>query len=64
MTSSCSFHLQREVFLRTVQKVARRDGVSLQLLETGQQSADHPVHPAIAETAYLKSFFFRALPEF
>ncbi len=64
ITSSCSFHLQREVFLRTVQKVARRDGISLQLLESGQQSADHPVHPAVAETAYLKSFFFRALAEF
>jgi 23S rRNA (cytosine1962-C5)-methyltransferase len=63
-TSSCSFHLQREQFLRTVQKAARRNGQSLQLLESGQQSADHPVYPAIAETAYLKTFFLRALPGF
>ncbi len=63
-TSSCSFQLQREQFLRTVQKAARRNSQRLQLLESGQQSADHPVHPAIAETAYLKTFFLRALPEF
>lgn len=63
-TSSCSFHLQREQLLRTAQKAARRNGQALQLLEAGQQSADHPVHPAIAETAYLKTFFLRALPEF
>jgi 23S rRNA (cytosine1962-C5)-methyltransferase len=60
-TSSCSFHLSRERFLRTVQQAARRNGRSLQLLETGQQGADHPVHPAIAETAYLKTFFLRVL---
>ena len=47
-----------------MQKAARRNGQSLQLLESGQQSADHPVHPAIAETAYLKTFFLRALPGF
>jgi 23S rRNA (cytosine1962-C5)-methyltransferase len=58
-TSSCSFHLPRERFLRAVQQAARRNGQNLQLLETGQQGADHPVHPAIAETAYLKTFFLR-----
>jgi len=64
VTSSCSFHLPREQFLRTVQKAARRNGQTLQLLESGQQSADHPVQPAIAESAYLKTFFLRALPGF
>jgi 23S rRNA (cytosine1962-C5)-methyltransferase len=62
-TSSCSFHLQREMLLRTVQKGARRNGRFLQLLEAGQQSADHPVHPAVPETAYLKTFFLRGLEE-
>ncbi|MEA3278968.1 MAG: class I SAM-dependent rRNA methyltransferase [Pseudomonadota bacterium] len=63
VTSSCSFHMGRDAFLRTVQQAARRAGRSLQLLEAGAQGPDHPVHPAIPETAYLKTFFLRALPE-
>ncbi|NCA70962.1 MAG: class I SAM-dependent rRNA methyltransferase [Sphingobacteriia bacterium] len=64
VTSSCSFHMGREAFTRTVQQAARRAGLTLQLLETGQQGPDHPVHPAIPETAYLKTLFCRVLPEF
>jgi 23S rRNA (cytosine1962-C5)-methyltransferase len=64
VTSSCSFHLPRELFLRTVQKAAGRSSHCLQLLESGQQAADHPVHPAIAETAYLKTLFLRAVGGF
>lgn len=63
VTSSCSFHMGRDAFLRTVQQAARRAGRSLQLLEAGGQGPDHPIHPAILETAYLKTFFFRVLPE-
>jgi 23S rRNA (cytosine1962-C5)-methyltransferase len=64
VTSSCSFHMGREAFLRTVQQAARRAERSLQLLETGTQGPDHPIHPAIAETGYLNTFFMRALPRF
>ena len=64
VTSSCSFHMGRDAFLRTVQQAGRRAGMSLQLLATGAQGPDHPVHPAIPETAYLKTFFLRALPAF
>jgi 23S rRNA (cytosine1962-C5)-methyltransferase len=64
VTSSCSFHMDRDTFLRAVQLAARRAGRSVQLLEIGQQGPDHPVHPAIAETAYLKTFFLRVLPDF
>lgn len=63
VTSSCSFHMGRDSFLRTIQQAARRTGRSLQLLEAGGQGPDHPIHPAIPETAYLKTFFFRVLPE-
>lgn len=62
VTSSCSFHMGRDPFLRTVQQAARKSGSGLQLLETGQQGPDHPVHPAIPETAYLKTLFLRLLP--
>ena len=64
VTSSCSFHMGRDAFLRTVQSAGRRAGRSLQLLESGQQGPDHPVHPAIPETAYLKTLFLRVLPAF
>jgi 23S rRNA (cytosine1962-C5)-methyltransferase len=63
VTSSCSFHLDRGAFLHAVQGAARRAGHELQLLLAGGQGPDHPVHPAIAETAYLKTFFLRSLPE-
>lgn len=63
ITSSCSFHMARDGFLRTVQQAARRAGRSLQLLEARGQGPDHPVHPAIPETAYLKTLFLRVLPE-
>jgi len=62
VTSSCSFHMDRDTFLRTVGQAGRRAGRFLQLLETGQQGPDHPVHPAIPETAYLKTLFLRVLP--
>ncbi len=64
VTSSCSFHMEEARLLETVQKAARHRDRSLQLLERGQQGPDHPVHPAIPETAYLKTLFFRVLPGF
>lgn len=62
VTSSCSFHMSREGFQRIVLHAGQRADRRLQLLEIGQQGPDHPVHPAIAETAYLKTLFVRALP--
>jgi 23S rRNA (cytosine1962-C5)-methyltransferase len=34
----------------------------LQVLEFGRQAPDHPAHPAIPETEYLKALFARVLP--
>jgi len=62
VTASCSFHMQGDQLLRTVQQSARHSDRSLQLLQHGQQGPDHPIHPAIPETAYLKAFFLRVLP--
>ncbi len=62
VTASCSFHMQGDQLLRTVQQSARHSDRHLQLLQQGQQSPDHPIHPAIVETAYLKAFFLRVLP--
>ncbi|MEW7982904.1 MAG: class I SAM-dependent rRNA methyltransferase [gamma proteobacterium symbiont of Phacoides pectinatus] len=64
ITSSCSHHMSRDALLDVLQQAARHTGRQLQLLEQGHQAADHPVHPAIPETAYLKTFFLRVLPAF
>jgi 23S rRNA (cytosine1962-C5)-methyltransferase len=62
VTASCSFHMQGDQLLRAVQQSARHSDRGLQLLHQGQQSPDHPIHPAIPETAYLKAFYLRVLP--
>ena len=64
ISSSCSYHMGAEALLQEIQQAARHTDRSLQLLERGFQAPDHPVHPAIPETAYLKSFSFRVLPSF
>ncbi|MEI6412783.1 MAG: class I SAM-dependent rRNA methyltransferase [Pseudomonadota bacterium] len=64
VTSSCSFHLGQTDFLGLIQQAARHLDRSLQRLEVGQQGPDHPVHPAIAETSYLKTLFLRTLFSF
>jgi 23S rRNA (cytosine1962-C5)-methyltransferase len=45
----------REASLRGIGKVGR----SAQIIHTGGAGPDHPVHPALAETAYLKALFLR-----
>ena len=63
VSCSCSYHLAADNLLALLQKAARHSGRFLQLLESGGQSPDHPVHPAIPETRYLKAFFCRAVQE-
>ncbi len=60
-TSSCSYHVSEEQFLRIIQEEALRAGRYLQLLYRGQQSPDHPILPAMPQTKYLKFFLFRSL---
>ena len=61
VSASCSFHLGREALLDAVLRAGRDTGRELQILEEGHQGPDHPIHPAIPETAYLKAFFARAM---
>jgi 23S rRNA (cytosine1962-C5)-methyltransferase len=42
-----------------VQSAARHTERSVRILELGGQSPDHPIHPAIPETRYLKALFCR-----
>jgi 23S rRNA (cytosine1962-C5)-methyltransferase len=62
VSASCSFHLSGEGLQQTVLQAGRHLDRSLQILEQGHQAPDHPVHPAIPETAYLKAYFVRVLP--
>ena len=61
-TSCCSHHLEEAVFLAEVERAAHRLGRRLQLLRRAGAAPDHPVLPAMPETAYLKCAFFRVGP--
>jgi len=60
VSCSCSHHMEEESLQRLLLREARRLGRRLQILERGAQGPDHPVHPAIEETRYLKALFCRA----
>lgn len=62
VSCSCSYHMHRDSLRELLLKSSRHIDRFLQLIEEGHQAPDHPVHPAIPETAYLKSFFARLLP--
>ncbi|WP_456379629.1 class I SAM-dependent rRNA methyltransferase [Thiolapillus sp.] len=64
VSSSCSYHMDEQHLLQTLQQASRHRDRSMQLVERGQQGPDHPVHPAIEETCYLKTFYLRVLPSF
>ncbi|HSZ09845.1 MAG TPA: class I SAM-dependent rRNA methyltransferase [Steroidobacteraceae bacterium] len=59
VSCSCSFHVSAEDLQDAIAKAARGADRHLQILEMGGQAPDHPVHPAIPETRYLKAYFCR-----
>jgi 23S rRNA (cytosine1962-C5)-methyltransferase len=59
VSCSCSYHMAADDLESAIQTAARHTSRFVQVLEYGGQSPDHPVHPAIPETRYLKSFFCR-----
>ncbi len=61
ISASCSFHLKREQLQDTILKASRHVDRNAQIVEQGHQGPDHPVHPAIPESDYLKSFTARIL---
>lgn len=61
VSCSCSHHLAHQELVEVVTHAARHHHRQIALVEIGQQSADHPIHPAIPETAYLKALFARML---
>lgn len=59
VSSSCSQHLERDALRRVLAYAASRRKAQVQLVYQGHQGADHPVHPAMPETDYLKCFIAR-----
>lgn len=59
VSCSCSFHVSAEDLQEAIAKAARGADKQLQIIEIGGQAPDHPVHPAIPETQYLKAYFCR-----
>ncbi|MDX1823995.1 MAG: class I SAM-dependent rRNA methyltransferase [Thiohalomonadales bacterium] len=59
VSASCSWHFRRSELLESMRKAAAISGQSLQIMEQGHQGPDHPVHPAMRETDYLKAYFAR-----
>lgn len=62
ISCSCSYHLQRGKLREILLGASRHIDRFAQIIEHGQQGPDHPVHPGIPETEYLKAFFMRVLP--
>ena len=59
LSASCSMHLAPERLVEVVRGGVRHQDRHGQIIYQGHQAADHPVHPAIPETAYLKALGVR-----
>jgi 23S rRNA (cytosine1962-C5)-methyltransferase len=62
VSASCSYHLERSRLQEILLKTSRHLDRNLVITEQGHQGPDHPVHPAIPESDYLKAFFCRVTP--
>ncbi len=56
---SCSQHVGRDDLRKVLAGAARDAGVRLTIVRQCHQAADHPIHPAMPETEYLKGFLCR-----
>ena len=61
-TATCSHHIDTDRFMQTVTDAASKLNKQLTLVYRGSQPPDHPVHPSMPETEYLRFFIFRLMP--
>nr|MBV6630327.1 class I SAM-dependent rRNA methyltransferase [Oceanococcus sp. HetDA_MAG_MS8] len=59
--ASCSHHMPADELLAVVQREASKQGRQFSVFHRGGAGPDHPVHPALPETAYLKVFGLREI---
>ena len=57
ISASCSFHLSPDNLQEILRSSGRHIDRHLTFIGCGGQGSDHPIDPAIPETAYLKTFF-------
>lgn len=57
VSASCSLHLAYEDLINIVRKAGNTAHKQPRVIAQGHQGPDHPVHPAISETNYLKALF-------
>ena len=60
-TSSCSYHVSRDIFNAMLADAARDSGRRIQVLAARGASSDHPELLNVPETGYLKGALLRAL---
>jgi 23S rRNA (cytosine1962-C5)-methyltransferase len=63
VSCSCSHHLAQDDLLLAIQQSARHLDRFAQVVEVGGQAPDHPIHPAIPETRYLKALYCRVVQD-
>ena len=54
VTCSCSYHVDEPTLTAVVREAARDAKRRIRIVESRSQAGDHPVHPAMPETRYLK----------
>ena len=59
LSASCSMHLSEADLQESVQRAARHVDRKLSLIHRGGHAIDHPIHPAMPETEYLKAQLYR-----
>lgn len=59
VSCSCSHHLEPAMLQRAILGASKDAGRRVQILEKHAHAPDHPIHPAMPETEYLKAFFVR-----
>jgi 23S rRNA (cytosine1962-C5)-methyltransferase len=59
---SCSHAADLDKFRSASSRGIGRAGRQAQLIHTGFAGPDHPQHPALAESGYLKALFYRLMP--
>jgi 23S rRNA (cytosine1962-C5)-methyltransferase len=55
-------HLEKSRLVDILRANSRELDRNGQIFAQGSQGSDHPIHPAIPETEYLKAYFMRVLP--
>jgi 23S rRNA (cytosine1962-C5)-methyltransferase len=59
-TSSCSMHFSKDLLIDAIRRASISSQEPLRIIEQFHQAQDHPVHPAIKETDYLKGFLIKS----